>query len=97
MTELTKIAVELVKMDVENTLGSKVEGRRNWAIRIEKHDNVNVAYVGGYGRMARRNLLGEYIRIINKYQIRWFEYTYKKDFKTVVKALEDSGYVIYNI
>lgn len=97
MTELTKIAVEMVKMDVENELGSKVDGRRNWAIRIENHGDVKVAYVGGYGRMAKRNLLGEYVRIIKKYQIRWFEYTYKKDFKAVVKALEDANYVIYNI
>ncbi len=97
MTELTKIVVELVKMDVENTLGSKVDGRRNWAIRIENHDGVKVAYAGGYGRMARRNLLGEYVRIIKKNQIRWFEYTYKKDFKTAVKALEEAGYNIYNI
>ena len=97
MTELTKIAVELVKMDVESTLGSKVEGRRNWAIRIENHDGVKVAYVGAYGQMRRRNLMSEYIRIIKKYQVRWFEYTYKKDFKAVVKALEEAGYNIYNI
>ena len=97
MTELTKIAVEMVKMDVENTLGSKVDGRRNWAIRIEKHGEVKVAYVGGFGKMAKRNLMGAYIRTIAKYQIRWFEYTYKKDFKAAVKTLEDTDYVIYNI
>lgn len=97
MTELTKIAVELVKMDVESTIGSKVDGRRNWAIRTENHGDVKVAYVGAYGQMRRRNLMSEYIRIIKKYQVRWFEYTYKKDFKAVVKALEDAGYIIYNI
>lgn len=97
MTELTKIAVGLVQMDIENTLGSKVKGRRNWAIRIENHDGKKIAWVGGYGQMRRRNLLGEYIRIINKYQIRWFEYTYKKDFKVAVKALEDARYTIYHL
>lgn len=97
MTELTKIAIELAKMDIESTLGSKVEGRRNWAIRIEKHGDRKIARVGGYGQMRRRNLLCEYVRIINKYQIRWFEYTYKKDFKVAVEALENAGYVIYNI
>ena len=97
MTELVKIAKDLVQMDVESAIGSKVEGRRNWAIRIENHDGVKVAYVGGYGQMRRRNLMGEYIRIIRKYHIRWFEYTYKKDFKTVVKTLKNAGYIIYNI
>lgn len=97
MTELTKIAIELVEMDVVNNLCSKLDGRRNWTIRIEEREDVKVAYVGGYGVMKRRGMLGAFLKSIAKYHIRWFEYTYKKDFKKAVKVLEDNGYIIYNM
>ena len=97
MTELTKIAIELVEMDVVNNLCSKLDGRRNWAIRIEEREDRKVAYVGGYGRMADCRMMSAYLKEIAKYHIRWFKYTYKKDFKKAVKVLEDNGYIIYNM
>ena len=96
MEELIKMAVELKKMDEENNIMSIVKGNRNWGIKIEiiPESGNKYAYIGRYGALCRRGLMGEFIRNIIKYHIRWFEYTYKKDFEEAVTMLENNNYII---
>lgn len=71
---------------------SKVRGRRNWAIRMEMKDRM--AYVGGMGVMDRRGLMSEFLVLMERHGTTWAEYTYKKDFLTAIKALEEIGFDI---
>ncbi len=72
---------------------SKVEGRRNYTIRMEMKDKR--AYVGGNGAMERRHLTSEYLTYIANHGTCWANYTYKKDFMNAIKALENNGFLIY--
>ena len=97
--ELMEMAIGMAKMKRENKLFSNVKGNRNWAIRTERWTNDEgierkVAYVSRYGMMARRGMFSEFVRVIVKYNIRWYEFTYKKDFEEAIKLLEVDGYSI---
>ena len=94
MTNLLANAIALKLMDIENTCGSKVEGKRNWMVQIRTTDNLKVAYVGTHGQMTRRGFNCEMIEDIVKYSIRWFFFTYKKDLLNTLKTLEESGYSV---
>lgn len=94
MTELMNIVENLVAMEIENKMNSKVEGRRNWLIRTEVMNGVKyIMFCGGYGEGDRRGWLApEMIANIGKYSIRWYTYTYKKDYLEAVKMLKENGY-----
>lgn len=93
MTELRKMAEELMEMNTISTLGSKVDGRRNWTIRIEHYpDGVKIARIGGQGAMKPWS--SEMIMTVIERKIRWFHFTYKKDCKETEKILEENGYTI---
>ena len=99
MTELMKMAIEIIDMETENEIFSNCKGNRNWGIRIEHYmtadgAEIKKAYVGRYGALQRRGLLGAFIKDIGKYHIRWYEYTYKKDFETVITTLAENGFYI---
>ena len=91
-----KIAIELKKMDEENNIMSIIKGNRNWGIKTEivPESGKKYAYIGRYGALCRRGLMSELIKNIIKYHIRWFEYTYKKDFESAVAMLENNNYII---
>jgi hypothetical protein len=96
MTELMEMALEIKKMDEENKIMSVLRGNRNWGIRIEimPESGNKYAYIGRYGTLERRGLLSELISEIVKYHIRWFTYTYKKDFEEAITMLENNNYKI---
>jgi hypothetical protein len=87
---LTETAKALQNMDRENTLGSKVNGRRNYIIRVE--DNCKIVFAGMMGEARRRGETAEYIRYIILHHVRWYEFTYKKDFKEALDKLKEMGY-----
>lgn len=95
MSKVTEMAVGLMKMEVENELMSIVRGNRNWVIKTLDYGDMKVAHVGKIGAMRRYGEMGEMISAIVKYNIRWYEYTYKRDFDKTWKMLEDNGYKIY--
>ena len=92
MSKATETVINLMEMEIENELGSVVRGNRNWAIRTEVLGSLKIAYVGRYGAMKRRGLMGARIAAIEKYNIRWYKYTYKKDFEKALKMLENDNY-----
>lgn len=98
--ELKEMVIELTKMDIENKLFSNVKGNRNWAIQTKRYINddgieLKWAYVARYGMMERRGCFSEFLTDIAKYHIRWYKFTYKKDFEEAIKILESDGYEIY--
>ena len=70
MSKVTEMAVGLMKMEVENELGSNVRGNRNWVIKTMDYGDTKVAYVGRMGAMSRCGEMGEMISAIVKYNIR---------------------------
>ena len=92
MSKVTETVVSLMKMEIENELGSVVRGNRNWAIKTMVLGELKIAYVGRYGAMKRRGLMGDRIAAIEKYNIRWYKYTYKRDFEKALKMLENDNY-----
>lgn len=87
--------MNLFAMDIENNLCSKVRGKRNYSIRLEHRENENIAYVGTWCGMKKHGLLGTVaLSTISEFKIRWFAYTYKKDFMNVINLLEKNNYTI---
>lgn len=87
-----KIAINTLVLTKTGQAIGKVRGRRNWVIRMEMKDRK--AYVGGMGAMNRRELMSEPLVWMGKHDTTWAEYTYKKDFLTAIKALEEIGFDI---
>lgn len=78
-------------MLLEEQLFSKVPGRRNWAIRVEHKDKI--AYVGKFKALADRGFLSPTkLKTIAEKKIRWYEFTYKKDFMPMVFILKCANY-----
>lgn len=92
---MKEIISGLTEMVIENEINSKVEGRRNWVIRTEVRNGKKVIpYAGGYGRAVDIGWVGpELITTIVKNSIRWYEFTYKKDYLEALKKLENKGFV----
>ena len=98
-TELAELAIGVLNMDRESKYFSKVKGNRNWCIRTERliteeGKTYKSAWMGRYGAMTRHGMMGESLRYICKYNVRWYEFTYKKDFEEMVSLLEADGYRI---
>ena len=74
---------------------SKVNGRRNYVIRMEMKDKE--AYIGTMGAMVHRGLMGEYLSYMVKHGTCWAEYTYKKDWQAAVNALAENGFLMKTI
>lgn len=99
MNELVEITKNLIIMNYENNLYSEIKGNRNWCIRTEHYitsdgQEIKTAYVGRYGALKRRGLLSEFIRNIGKYHIRWYNFTYKKDFEKNITQLAENEFYI---
>lgn len=90
MENLKNITAEMKQMKIENTLSSKVCGRRNWMIKVYHKDQSALAFTTG--EMVRRWLTSDRLSDIAEYHIRWYTFTYKKDFLQAVKTLEEWGY-----
>lgn len=73
-----------------NNIISKVYGRRNYVIYT--YDNTATLY--GWGQADREGILCTSFKNINKHNIHWFKFTYKKDALEVLAALAQSGYDI---
>ena len=95
MEELLKMALDLKKMTEENKVMSIIRGNRNWEIKTTNYNGRKCAYVGRHGAMKRNGQLGAFIRDIGKYNIRWYTYTYKKDFDDALTMLEKNNYEIW--
>ena len=88
--ELTDIALEVIEAEKEQKLASIVRGRKNYVIRTEM-DNGVTAYVGTLKALHDKGLKAAFLVDVVKYHIRWFYFTYKKDFMTAVNILEENG------
>lgn len=93
MTEFRTLVNELKEMDAENKLYSKVTTNRNWGIQLQTIPSTGERYAtaGRWNSLTHCYFLTE----IRERHIRWFSFTYKKDFKEMVKVLEDSGMTVY--
>ena len=99
MTELKEMVLNLISMEYENDLYSEIKGNRNWCIRTEHYitpngQEIKTAYVGKFGALARRGFLSELVSNIGKYHIRWYEFTYKKDFEKNITRLAENEFSI---
>lgn len=74
---------------------SKVEGRKNYVVYINKH--FKTAFVGGIGAMKNRGFTGAYLSDIRTFGLSWSYFTYKKDALELVKALEEEGYCVSRV
>ena len=91
--EILNIATELVEMEKINDIMSILPGKRNWVIRIGVYDGEKtIDYSGTFGNAAKKGYMGAMVKTIIDYKIRWFEYTYKKDFLTALSLLKNLGY-----
>lgn len=90
---MKEMMMNLVAMDIENKIGSRVEGRRNWVIRVETLSNGKriVSYCGGFGEAVREGWMSASLTKIGKKKIRWYEFTYKKDYMNALSKLADIG------
>ena len=92
MTNILETALTSVILAESGKAISKVRGRRNYSIRMEMVDRK--AYVGGFGMMDSRGLLGEFLYYMAEHGTTWAHFTYKKDFMAAVNALENNGFKI---
>ena len=90
----TEIIAEVIVMDITNKIISKVEGNRNWVIKTEVYDGKKVAICNRFGELKRRGHMVELLKTIAKYHIRWYEFTYKKDYMKAIEILKNNGYEI---
>lgn len=97
MSEAVKMMSNLVAMEIENNSHSKINGRRNWVIRTEIYDGEKcVVFHGAFGEGERRGWLApESLKNIEKYSIRWYKYTYKKDYLKALEELKNDGYKVW--
>lgn len=97
MNKLMEMAVALTAMEVENTLHSKVNGRRNLVIRVETWTTTNgerkrvITYRGSYSFACDRGFMSCFVKEIGEREIRWYTFTYQKDYKAAVDALKAAG------
>ncbi len=96
--DITEMVNGLTKMETTNKYFSKVNGNINWTIRIETGiTGKKYAYAGRAGALRKRGLTSAYIREICERNIRWFDFTYKKDFEEMVELLKVDEYMITRV
>ena len=84
----------MVKM---NNIGSKVNGRRNYFIRTEIIDGKFYVFGCGMGEAVDRGITKCYLREIEEYHIRMYEFTYKKDFTKTLQILKEIENIVNDI
>lgn len=89
---MLEIIQGLTEMMIDNELHSKVSGNRNWIIKVENADSGNryITYAGRPGNASYFMQRG-FITDIVKYKIRWYYFTYKKDFDEAIEKLTSIG------
>jgi hypothetical protein len=88
MANLSEIIAELNNLKREETLCSKVQGRRNWVIRTEFINNkMYVRYAGSFGGADRFGYLTESLQYMAEHHVRWYVFTYKKDYTETLNKL----------
>lgn len=92
MNNLTDIAVASLILTETGKAISKLNGRRNWTIRMEMVDKK--AYVGTFGLLNRRGFNSEFLSYMASHGTCWAEFTYKKDFNDAIDALKENGFTI---
>ena len=91
--EFEQMINELMASLQENSEVSNVTSRRNWVIRTEVWDGEPIIFwAGRYGEARRLGLLSEFVSLIAKNKIRWYEYTYKADFEKALQILRAAGF-----
>lgn len=93
MKEFKAIVNELKEMNVENKLYSKVTTNRNWGIQIltSLDTGKRFAITGRWNNLNHEHQLTE----IKEQNIRTYAFTYKKDFKEMIKVLEENGMEVF--
>lgn len=87
---MMEMAMDLIAMQLDEAIISKVDGRRNWVIRVENRDGKRViTYKGGYGEAVRWGEMSCLLREIGEKKIRWYTFTYKKDYIEALKTLDN--------
>ena len=75
---------------------SKVDGRINYVVRVEK--NKGWAYTGTQKAMRGCRLYSsELISIIIRDGVSWVKFTYKKDLHEYLNALKEAGFRIITV
>ena len=89
---LSEIMGALLNVKIGMLVFSKVNGNRNWLIRIEEDEEQGkrIVYAGRYGRGER--FLVESLMYMARHKVNWFEYTYKKDYEEAMQILQENGY-----
>ena len=95
MNNILKTAIDIYALIESGKIISKVNGRRNYVIRLEMKDKY--AFVGGFGQMSRRGLMSEFLSYISKHGTTWAEYTYKKDFLKAIEILKENEITVNGI
>ena len=86
---MEKILEGLIAMEIAQSAGSKVTGKRNWMIATANvNEKLIIRYAGtkGAGAWCESCFLTD----IAKYNYRWFYFTYKKDYEKALKALKEA-------
>lgn len=93
MTEFRTLVNELKEMDAENKLHSKVTTNRNWGIQLftSLDTGERIAEAGKWSSLIHVHRLSE----IKEMHLRTFAFTYKKDFKEMLKIIEETGMKIF--
>ena len=87
------LAIGMLNMLGENERTSKVEGRRNWLIRVQELNGKNrIVFAGGWGEGKRQGWMIEQVSYIVEHNVRWFEFTYKADYLKVLNNLKENGF-----
>lgn len=89
MNIITETAINLLTMELDEAIISKLDGRRNWVIRVETNSNNEriISYHGSYGEARRWGYLSCMLRELGIRKIRWYKFTYKKDYKAALELL----------
>lgn len=91
--KLNEVVETLAAVEVADKIVSNTPGRRNWLIRTEvsRKGELVIFYNGAYGRADDLGLLSERISYIAEHKVRWYKFTYKKDYEAALNALRAMG------
>lgn len=90
MNKIFELCSELLDVAELDNLVSKVDGRKNYMIRIDMYnEKYEITYAGtaGNGKWFRT----EIVSFIQTHHTRWFFYTFKKDYKKTLEILNALG------
>ena len=88
MTELRQIATEIMSMELEDRVMSKVTLHRNYCIKL--YDKTAVL------RPKSNTITSAIVCEIIEHHIRWYFFSKIKDAREALKILENAGYDVFD-